>query len=216
MADYTPGERELLRQSRRVFFPTLRYAGLLDAAGLPIFPTASTYRIRRSRMLQYLLANMLDVPQPRFRIAYGPRQKRETLDDFVFPFWAMGPMNHCGTEYVVRDRCDYGKISARFNPLIVREIVPWERRAGFIWINGQCAAALEEREVASSLPDSLFSLNRRIVEEAHLDDILLKWGFGNGCWQLTEITLPPLRWPSPSGGIHHYDYICDLIYSHNL
>ena len=216
MADYTPGERELLRQSHRIFFPTLRYASLLEAAGLPIFPSASTYRIRRSRLLQCLLASMLDVPQPRFRIAYGLRQKSGTLDEFAFPFGAMGPMNHSGTECVIRDVCEYEKIAARFNPLIVREIVPWERRAAFICINGQCAGVLEEQKVASSLPESLFSLNHRIVEEAHLDDILLEWGFGDGRWQLTGMKPPPLRWPSPSGGIHHYGYICDLICSHNL
>jgi|GEM_PF-570338 len=216
MADYAPGELDLLRRSRQIFFPTIRYAGLLKAAGLPIFPSASTYRIRRSRLLQCLLASMLDVPQPRFHVAYGHRQKREALADFAFPFQAMGHMTHAGTEFVIRDMGQYEKVAALLNPLILREIVSWERRAALIWINGRCAGALEEQEAASSLPESLFSLNRRIVEEAHLDDILIEWGFAHGRWQLTKMRHPPIRWPSASGGVHHYGYICDLIRSDKL
>src|SRR5208337_1638471 len=48
MGDYTPRQREMLLSARQIFFPTLRFVKILEAAGIKTFPSAFAYSVQKS------------------------------------------------------------------------------------------------------------------------------------------------------------------------
>jgi hypothetical protein len=55
-----------------------------------------------------------------------------------------------------------------------------------------------------------------LIRRVQLDDIVLKWGYGVGKWQLIEMTRPPVRWPLVKGFLNRHHYICRLAQSGRL
>ena len=91
LGDYTAEERRLLRQARRVLFPTMRFADVLEGGGCRCFPSAATYRYQRWRPLQWSLGAFLNLPMVRSRLCYGEKAKREIPRMFQPPFRVLGP-----------------------------------------------------------------------------------------------------------------------------
>lgn len=139
MGDYTPWQREILLAARLILFPTLRFVRILEAAGKKTFPSAFAYSVQKSRLIQEALYQVLKCPHPLTRIYYG-RQKSSIPDDFPFPVYAMGP-DMIGKARLVSNSRDLQAVSEIYNPLIIREVLDYEKRFLLIFINYECAGS---------------------------------------------------------------------------
>jgi len=89
--DYSDSEAALIRQARKIYYPTPFYADLLDTAGIATFPSYHTYKFVQDKIKQTALFNILGIPHPRTRVFYGKRQFTSITRHFRFPFIAKIP-----------------------------------------------------------------------------------------------------------------------------
>lgn len=223
ICDYSPGERKLLASARRVFFPTPRFAKVLEAAGKQTFPSSLSYRVRQSRIFQETLLHFSGCPHPRTRIFFG-RRKESILRDFCFPFLAMGPDMHDGI-FTVNDGKTLAELAGRYNPLIIREGLDFEEQLWLVFVNYDCIWISDEplsgrtsrgRMINSVDRDS--PLQRCIQETSvlvrslRLNDIAVEVGFmSTQDWRITSLGRPPVSWLSERGLVHRHQYISSLI-----
>ena len=90
-SDYSPEEIELIRNAKKIYYPTTFYADLFDAMGKPTFPSYHTYKCVQDKIRQTALFELLEIPHPKTRVFYGNRQKKTITDFFNFPFVAKIP-----------------------------------------------------------------------------------------------------------------------------
>ena len=226
--DYSAEEKGLLRSAERIFFPTPRFAYLFKALQIPTFPGYSTYQFQHSRVLQQILLAHLEIPHPVTRIYFGNRQKAGIREAFPFPFLAMGPLAALHKKQLVDNTTAFEECCRCYNPLILQRTADWSECVRVLCVDADCVGALwrngspgsnvpyepvplEQPELQAVL-DSTLSFLRSV----QLDDIVLEWGYGEGKWQLLEMTRPPVRWPMVKGILNRHDYICRLVQSGRL
>ena len=217
-----------MRCAERVYFPTHRFAYLFNALQIPIFPTYTTYRFQRSRVLQQILLACVGIPHPATRIYYGSRQKAKIPDAFPFPFVAMGPILASQRKHLINTPTALDEYSRSCNPLIIQEAVEWIERVHILCIHDDCVGAVRQggRDPVDSRyePISLEQLERRslleptrdFIRKVHLDDIVIEWAYGSGQWQLLEMRRPPVQWPMAEGTLNRHQYLCKLVESGRL
>lgn len=89
--NYSPHEKKLILNSKKIYYPTAFYADLFNAIGKKTFPCFHTYKFAQDKIKQTAIFNMLDIPHPKTRVFYGKQQKLEILKFFDFPFIAKKP-----------------------------------------------------------------------------------------------------------------------------
>lgn len=174
-------------------------------------------------MLQTLLLQHLAWPAARARLYFGRRQKQQILDDFSMPFDALTPdPRHRGSRRI-RSPGDLQPILEAHNPLVIREVVPWEERLRLVSVQYECVAVqrlnLEGnagQEVLSSAGpgpelDFVLSKNREITRMALLDDIAIEWCRLGEQWHIVEMSPPPLHIRMRGHSISRHAIICDLM-----
>ena len=60
--DYTAAEKELLRNTEKIYYPTRLYAELLDAMGKQIFPSIHNYLFSQDKIKQTALFSLWGYP----------------------------------------------------------------------------------------------------------------------------------------------------------
>ena len=87
-SDYSRREAELIRNARKIYYPSAFYADLFDAMGKATFPGYHTYKFVQDKIKQTAIFNLLKIPHPRTRVFYGRRQKKTIPEHFEYPFVA--------------------------------------------------------------------------------------------------------------------------------
>jgi len=90
-SDYSHREAQLIRDAKKIYYPSAFYADLFDAMGKPTFPRYHTYKCVQDKIKQTAMFELLKIPHPRTRVYYGKRQKKAITDHFTFPFVAKVP-----------------------------------------------------------------------------------------------------------------------------
>ncbi len=231
MGEYSRHERDLLLRAERIFFPTPRFSPVFKALGKTAFPAATTYGYQRFRNFQQLLIQYLDLPHPFTRIYHGDKQKSAIRAEFEFPMVAMGPRAVPGSRHLVEDPGMLAWCAARYNPVIVQAASDWSELIRLLCVNFEVVGAI--RRVSPSrgphacldsqsfepvpLDHELVGLpvgeTRKVLRAANLDDVVFEWGYDRGCWRALGMSRPPVRWPTPSGGLNRLRLICGLIES---
>ena len=85
-SDYEPWEAGLIREARKIYYPSAFYAELFDTMGKPTFPSYHCYKFGQDKIKQTALFELLDISHPRTRVFYGKRQKKAVTDYFTYPF----------------------------------------------------------------------------------------------------------------------------------
>ncbi len=231
IADYAPAERQLLASARRIFFPTPRFAKIFEAAGKDVFPSAFTYRLRKSRLVQETFFQLCgaeapdggpSLPHPRTRIYFG-RQKQSIRSDFAFPFATMGPAASDGVRVVGND-AELSDEARRYNPLIVQEICPFEARVLLVFVNYRCIAAIRPgpgKNPPGFLDSAIAARPGLDVFTARLSRLLRFFRIGDigvealqgrdSGWLAAAMSRPPVRWQSPCGTFNRHRIIAGLI-----
>ena len=128
-SDYSAAEAALIRQARKVYYPTPFYADLLDTAGIATFPSYHTYKFVQDKIKQTTLLNILGIPHPRTRIFYGKRQISSITQHFRFPFIAKIPRGSAMGRGVFRIRNSEDLDCYTLNTSIayIQEYLPMDR-----------------------------------------------------------------------------------------
>lgn len=128
-ADYTASESELIRHSRKIYYPSLFYADLLDTAGIATFPSCHTYQYVQDKIKQTALFNILGIPHPRTRVFYGKRQMISITEHFQFPFIAKIPRGSAMGRGVfkIQNSDDLDRYALKTSIAYIQEYLPTDR-----------------------------------------------------------------------------------------
>lgn len=236
MGDYTPWQRRMLLSASRIFFPTPRFVRILQAAGKETFPSAFTYSIQKSRLIQEVLFQFLKCPHPLTRIYYG-RQKSSIAEDFSFPFKAMGPKMVGGAQ-LVSNACDLRALTEIYNPLIIQEIVDYAECFRLVFVNYKCEGIIKRVSSGAQCGFNSHSISpspqlgqgigleffgrgivsclEKLLRSMQINDIAVEIGTTRQGWRLIELARPPLSWPTPDGVSNRHRLIAHLIESNKL
>jgi ribosomal protein S6--L-glutamate ligase len=129
--DYTPEERELIRQADTVYYPTTFYAELFSAAGKRTFPSHRTYTCVQDKIKQTALFRLLGIPHPRTRVFYG-RRKADIARAFEFPFVAKAARGSARGRgvFLIRTPAELEAYCGRHPVAYVQEYLPLDRDVG--------------------------------------------------------------------------------------
>jgi ribosomal protein S6--L-glutamate ligase len=89
--DYSTKDTTLIRESEKIYYPSLHYVELFAAMGKKTFPGYLNYLFAQDKIKQTTLFQLLKIPHPKTRFFFGNRQKSHILNYFSFPFIAKVP-----------------------------------------------------------------------------------------------------------------------------
>jgi ribosomal protein S6--L-glutamate ligase len=127
--DYTAKEVELIRKAGKIYYPSLFYAELFDAAGKKTFPSYHNYKCVQDKIKQTALFQLLKIPHPRTRVFYGKRQKASIVQHFQFPFVAKVPQGSAMGRgvYLIQTQTELNAYCQRVSPAYIQEYLPIDR-----------------------------------------------------------------------------------------
>ena len=128
-SDYSPQEAELIREAKKIFYPSTFYADLFDAMGKPTFPSYHTYKCVQDKIKQTALFELLNISHPHTRVFYGKRQRKNILDHFKFPFVAKIPRGSAMGRgvYLIQSNDDLKDYFELSNVAYIQEYLPLDR-----------------------------------------------------------------------------------------
>ena len=141
--DYSPADRERLVTADKIYYPTAFYADLFNTMGKPTFPSFHTYKFAQDKIRQTAMFNLLNIPHPRTRVFYGPKQKAAITDHFSFPFVAKIPRGSAKGEgvFLIRGQEDLNTYLALGGPAYIQEYLPIDRDMRIIVIGDKIRLA---------------------------------------------------------------------------
>ncbi len=86
--DYSPGQRKMIMEAGRIYYPSRFYAELFHTLGLKTFPSVYNYRCAQDKIAQTSLFQLAGIRHPFTRAFYGKRQQESILDHFDLPLVA--------------------------------------------------------------------------------------------------------------------------------
>ncbi len=127
--EYTPEERAMIMDARKVYFPTLFYAHVLSGAGRAIFPSLASYNLLGDKIRQTCLFKMLGVPHPRTMFFWGRNRAEKILSTFDFPFVAKIPRESSRGQgvFLITGRAGLDEYLARTGVAYIQEYLPIDR-----------------------------------------------------------------------------------------
>lgn len=142
-SDYDRREAELIRNAKKIYYPSAFYADLFDAMGKPTFPGYHTYKCVQDKIKQTAMFELLGIPHPRTRVYYGKRQKTAITDHFTLPFVAKIPRGSAmgrGVYLIEKygDLLDYLKLT---DTAYIQEYLPSDRDIRVVIIGKQIVHA---------------------------------------------------------------------------
>ena len=210
MADYNRAERELLLAAEMIFYPTSRFVDLFATLGKETFPSANCYRLSGDRLKQTALLRLLDVPYPRTRVYYGPKQKREILKDFVFPFVAKKPFgfSNSGETFLIGDQEKLNWYNQHFNPSYIQEYIDADHELRVLVLNYHTLFAYRWKQVSAvckagpsqselcrldRIPLDAVELAKQIAFDAGLSDVAVDMIYDGSCYWVQQLSFQSSR-----------------------
>ena len=127
--DYNSKEADLIRKSKKIYYPTSFYADLFDAMGKKTFPSYQTYNFTQDKIKQTALFNLVEIPHPKTRVFYGKRQKSFIPKYFAFPFIAKIPRGSAMGRgvYLIRNKEELFEYCSLTDTAYIQEYLPVDR-----------------------------------------------------------------------------------------
>ncbi|MDT8379733.1 MAG: RimK family alpha-L-glutamate ligase [Desulfotignum sp.] len=227
-SDYTAEEQQRLISARRVLYPTAFYAGLFNAMGIPTFPSFHTYTFAMDKIRQTALFQMLDIPHPRTRVFYGPRQKQDILSGFSFPFIAKIPRGSSRGNgvFLIRNQTDLSAYLTLKDPAYIQEYLPLDRDIRVIVIGRDVALAYWRIALAGGfktnisqggricfdpVPDAALKLALTTAEKCGWDDVGIDIVESCGRFVVLEGNMKYGTKGFQKAGINYRQMLCDKI-----
>ncbi|WDP89428.1 MAG: RimK family alpha-L-glutamate ligase [Desulfobacter sp.] len=226
--DYSPAERKQIMAAEKIYYPTAFYADLFNAMGKPTFPSFHTYKFAQDKIRQTAAFNMLGIPHPRTQIFYGPKQKKQILSYFSFPFVAKigrGSARGNGV-FLIKTQEDLDTYLSRKGPAYIQEYLPIERDMRLVVIGRavrlafwRTAAPAEFRTNVSQgagisfdpLPPAVNDLALSTAAKCGWDDVGLDIAEVNGRYYVLEGNMKYGTKGFQQAGINYKELVADLI-----
>lgn len=143
LSGYSDREQELIRNAPKIYYPGTMYADLFHTIGKPIFPSWQTYRFVQDKIRQTALFQLLEIPHPRTRVFYGPKQKKKISDCFPYPFIAKIPRGSArgAGVFLIQNQEDFSRYCDRTRIAYIQEFLPVERDIRVVVIGRNIAHA---------------------------------------------------------------------------
>jgi ribosomal protein S6--L-glutamate ligase len=187
-SDYTRREADLIRNAKKIYYPSSFYADLFDAMGKPTFPGYHNYKCVQDKIKQTAMLQLLNIPHPRTRVYYGKRQKKTITDHFTFPFVAKIPRGSAMGRgvYLIRrpdELLDYLKL---VDTAYIQEYLPSDRDVRAVIIGQKivhaywriapendfsCNIALGGKVSLNSIPPEALDLALHTARSCRWDDV---------------------------------------------
>ncbi|MBW1743423.1 MAG: ATP-grasp domain-containing protein [Deltaproteobacteria bacterium] len=228
LSDYEDWQRELIRESDVILYPTAFYADIFDTMGKRTFPNYHTYKYTMDKIKQTALFNLLKIPHPRTRVFYGNHQKSKILDHFEFPFVAkIGRGSALGRGiYLIRNETDLEEYNQLGRPAYIQEYLEIDRDLRVVLIRGKIILAYwriaspgEFRSNVSQgatisfddIPEEGLDVAKNTARLCQLDDVGLDVCFSNGRYWVLEANMKFGREGFRRAGIDYYKLMDDMI-----
>ncbi|WP_143083071.1 hypothetical protein [Thermodesulforhabdus norvegica] len=208
---YSDEELDLLRSAQVVLFPTWRYLHIFEATGRPVFPSYSSYHLRRSPYLQHLLARHLNIPKLRAR-AYAGRKRLNIPGDFDYPFAVWPVRKRRPLPIVVRNEKELKEVCKAHHFILVVEMPdPVEREVQIVTI-GRGVAGWKGSPPSSRKAKLLQDESLRYVTSAGIDYGSVRWIKSRDGWKFSGLLSLPLCFVTPDGlPVSRHDFLCSLL-----
>ncbi|MDY6851728.1 MAG: RimK family alpha-L-glutamate ligase [Thermodesulfobacteriota bacterium] len=140
--DYDGESRALIRQAKRILYPTPFFAQTLTDAGKRVFPSARHYYYHGDKLRQTTLFSLLNLPHPRTRFFFGRRVK-DVGRYFSFPFIAKIPrgLGQGRGVFLIQNEEDWRAYLTRTRVAYVQERLLLERDLRVVIMAGRLVAA---------------------------------------------------------------------------
>ncbi len=141
--DYDDEAAELIRAAAKIYYPTLFYADLFDAAGKQTFPSYHTYKCVQDKIKQTALFQLLRIPHPRTRVFYGKHQKKKITQYFKFPLIAKIPRGSAMGRgvWLIQNQEELQSYCQESFPAYIQEYLPTDRDIRVVVIGKECVHA---------------------------------------------------------------------------
>jgi ribosomal protein S6--L-glutamate ligase len=156
-SDYALWEMDLIRQATTIYYPSVFYADLLDAAGKKTFPSYHTYKCVQDKIKQSALFALLEIPHPRTRTFRGRSRREKILKAFAYPFVAKVPRGSALGRgvYLIREERDLAVYLSQ-NPIAyIQEYLPIERDLRVVVIGGRTVLAYRRQALPGEFRNNL-------------------------------------------------------------
>jgi len=129
LEDYSDEAMALIRNARKVYYPSSFHAELFHAMGKETFPSPHNYQFAQDKIKQTALFKLLDIPHPRTRVFYGKHQKLSILDRFHFPFVAKIPRGSAMGRgvFLIQNQTDFQRYLSFDTPAYIQEFLRLDR-----------------------------------------------------------------------------------------
>lgn len=129
LEDYSSEAMALIRNSKKIYYPSSFHAELFHAAGKETFPSPHNYRFAQDKIKQTAIFKLLNIPHPRTRVYYGKHQKASILNLFQFPFVAKIPRGSAMGRgvFLIRNQADFHRYLSLDTPAYIQEYLPMDR-----------------------------------------------------------------------------------------
>ncbi len=206
---YEEAHRKLLFNTSPVLFPTSKYTHIFKAVGKATFPSASSHYFKRHRPLQWYLASYIDLPRLRTRLYIGKNKSESILKDFGLPVRILNIRNDRSEGEVANtreelDRLLYGKYS-----VMAQEVAEYDELVEVVFIFYKLCGY---RFFPERKSPEILTYSYKIVREAFLDDISIRWVCKKGKWYFGGMDFPPQHFLSPEGERQsRKDFLCNQL-----
>ena len=143
LEDYSSEAMALIRNSKKIYYPSSFHAELFHATGKETFPSPHNYRFAQDKIKQTAIFKLLDIPHPRTRVYYGKHQKASIFNRFHFPFIAKIPRGSAMGRgvFLIRNQTDYHHYLSLDTPAYIQEYLPLDRDIRVVVIGKEVAHA---------------------------------------------------------------------------
>jgi len=127
--DYSQDEIQAIRRAPKIYYPSVFYADLFDAADKAIFPSYHTYKCVQDKIKQTALFHLMDIPHPVTRTFYGKRRLEKITRAFRFPLIAKIPRGSALGRgvFLVRDDLQLQSYLRQSPVAYIQEYLPLDR-----------------------------------------------------------------------------------------
>ena len=186
--DYSPKDRERMRNAAIIYYPTAFYADLFNTMGKQTFPSFHTYKFAQDKIKQTAAFHLLGIPHPKTRIFYGPKQKKGIRTHFDFPFVAKIPRGSAKGDgvFLIRSPKELEQYLTLKGPAYIQEYLPIDRDMRLVVIGKKVRLAFWRMASANGfrtnvslggkirfdpLPQPVYDLALETAEKCGWDDV---------------------------------------------
>ena len=204
--DYTPAEVQRIRDAEKIYYPTMFYADLFDAAGKKTFPSYHNYKCVQDKIKQTALLNLTGIPHPKTRDFYGKRQKASITEHFRFPFVAKIPRGSAMGRgvFLIENENEMEAYCNANNPAYIQEYLDIDRDVRVIVIGEKivhaywriapkgefrCNVALGAKICLSEIPQPVLDLAIFTAKTCQWDDVGIDICAHNGMYYVLEANM---------------------------